>query len=73
MNDNETLLDFLKSPDTNTRISVDNDKWLFWMTTNSITNEGEWVVYQRPPYKKNNRCLYSGHSLELALEALKGE
>ena len=33
----------------------------------------QWVVLQRPFGKKSNRCLYSGESIEEALQALKGE
>ena len=56
------IITFLK--ETNARLSMD-DKWLVW-------SYNEWLVLQRPPHKKANRCLYSGHNLEIALEALKG-
>jgi len=69
--ENSQLIDFLKSPDTNARISVGNDKWLYWECTNSLTNEGQWVVQYRPFHAKNNRCLYSGDNLSEALEALQ--
>ena len=42
------------------------DKWLSYY-------DGEWVVLQRPPYAKKNRCLYRGDNLEEALIHLKGE
>lgn len=49
----------------NARLSIE-DKWLVWWND-------EWLVLQRPPYKKANRCLYSGENLDIALETLKGD
>lgn len=55
-----TIEDFLKGD--NARLS-NGDKWLIWQYS-------EWLVLQRPYGKKANRCLYSGHNLEIALESL---
>lgn len=67
------LIEFLKSPDINARVDVDTDKWMYWQINNSLTNEGEWVVQYRPYAARKTRCLYSGEVLSEAIEALKGE
>jgi hypothetical protein len=72
MNEADILIDFIKSTDNGARIT-DGYNWLYWQINNSVTNEGEWVVQSRPPYKKVTRCLYSGNNLEEALTALREE
>lgn len=49
---------------TNARLEYD-DKWLYF-----DEDDDTWIVLQRPPYAKKNRCLYQGDNLALALEAM---
>jgi hypothetical protein len=65
-----TIEEFLKSPDNNVRVSIGNT-WLYWEYLNSLTNEGQWVVLDRPPYAKRNRTLYNGDNLDEALRMLE--
>jgi hypothetical protein len=52
---------------TNSRLSIGN-KWLVW----SITFN-EWVVLEHKYYAHTNTTLYSGQSLDQALESLLKE
>jgi len=60
-----TIEEMLKSHDIGARVSV-ADRWMYW---EHYTNQ--WVVQVRPMFKKNNRCLYSGSSLDEAIAALE--
>lgn len=42
--------------------------WLFWNNQSE-----EWVVYERRIYAKKNNCLYTGQSLEAAIDILVGD
>ena len=69
---NQLLIEYLKSPDYGARLS-DGGKWLYWECTNTLTNEGNWIVLYSPPYARKPRCLYSGEDLGEALKTLAGE
>jgi len=60
-----TIEELLKDETLDIRLT-NGTKWLVWYLE-------QWVVFDRPYGKKNNRCAYSGDSLEKALEALKEE
>ena len=57
-----TIEEFLKQDSNNARLTNDT-KWLVWYLD-------EWVVFDRPYGKKNNRCCYSGENLDEVLRAL---
>ena len=58
-----TLEELLKA--TNSRVSVDGDKWMYF---DEATNN--WVALERKPYAKKNRYLYIGTNLNEAIGAL---
>ncbi|MDZ4246789.1 MAG: hypothetical protein U1D67_06705 [Dehalococcoidia bacterium] len=58
-----TLEELLKT--TNSRVSVDGDKWMYF---NEVT--GEWIVLERRAYAKKNKYLYIGTNLNEAIGAL---
>ena len=69
-----TIEELLKNPDYGARIAT-NNAWLFWECSNSLTNDGQWVVLYKPESTKRDVTLYEGTDLSESLKALilKGE
>ena len=62
--ENDEISKFLKSNVLDARLTC-NGKSLIWNNVDNV-----WYVYYRPRYAQQNKCLYSGESIQDALKIL---